>query len=127
MGFETAVQEAIVLALTDNIGCQVYDSPPKTAAYPYAIVGDDAFIEFDTNTTVGRECITTVHVFDNYNGKKRIKQIIGEIDNLLNRATLTAIGFHFIDCVFDSSDIFLDSDGKTYHGVILFRLLIDRG
>lgn len=127
MGFEQAIQAAFFSALDGEISCQVYDCPPKNAVYPYVVIGDDSLADFGTVSTIGRETISTVHVFDNNPGKKRIKQIMGDIDEILDRAQLSHAGFHFIECSFDSSDTFLDSDGKTYHGVISFRLLIDRG
>ena len=125
MGFETALQTAVFSALDGNITADVYDDPPKQCDYPYVVIGDDSFIEFDTDTTVGRNVIASMHIWDNYNGKKRIKQAMGEIDAILNRANLTITGYDSINCVFDSSDIFLERDGKTRHGVITYRLLID--
>jgi hypothetical protein len=126
MGFESAVQTAIASRLDSYISCPVYDAPPKSAAYPYAVLGEDTIIEDGTCTTIGRMCLSTIHVFDNYSGKKRIKTILGEIDARLDRAVLTAAGHHFIDCSFDTSDCFLEPDGKTYHGVITYKILIDR-
>lgn len=125
MGFETQLQTTIFAQLDGNISGEVYDDPPKRASYPYAVIGDDSFIPFDTDTTVGRDVIASIHIWDNYNGKKRIKEIMGEIDSILNRANLAITGYHSINCVFDSSDVFLEPDGKTRHGVITFRLLID--
>ncbi len=125
MGFESALQAAIFTQLNGVISCAVYDSPAKKPAYPYAVIGDDSFIEFDTGDTVGREVISTIHIFDNYDGKKRIKEIFGEIDAALNRANFAVSGKDLINCVFEGSDIFLDADGKTFHGIINFKILLD--
>ena len=125
MGFDLALQTAIFSQLSGNISCEVYDSPPKLPVYPYVIIGDDSFIPFDTDSTVGRDLIASIHIWDNYAGKKRIKQISGEIQALINRASFPVVGFHLINCVFDSSDYFLDADGKTYHSILTFRLLLD--
>lgn len=125
MGFELSLQAAIYGQLNGSISCGVYDSPPKVPEYPYCVIGDDSFIEFDTDTTIGRDVIASIHIFDNYAGKKRIKQIFGEIDAILNRADFSVTDKHLINCVFDGSDTFLDSDGKTYHGVISYKILLD--
>ena len=125
MSFDLSLQQAIYNQLNNVISCSVYDSPPKTPAYPYVVIGDDSSIEFDTDNTIGREFISTIHVFDNYAGKKRIKNIFGEIDSALNRVNFIVPSKHLINCNFDSTDIFLDSDGKTFHGVISFKILID--
>lgn len=125
MSIDIALQSSIYTLLNGNIGCDVYDSPPKVPQYPYVIIGDDSFIPFDTDNTVGRDIIASIHLWDNYAGKKRIKTIAGEIDALMNRAEFPIAGFHLINCFFDGSDYFLDSDGKTYHGILTFRLLVD--
>lgn len=125
MGFETALQTAIFGVLNGNVSVGVFDCPQKEPTYPYVIIGDDSFIPFDTDTTVGRDVIASIHIWDNYNGKKRIKSVMGEIDALLNRANFNVTGYHLINCVFDSSDQFLEPDGKTYHGVLTYRILLD--
>jgi hypothetical protein len=125
MGFEAELQKTMFSVLDGNVSAGVYDDPPKRPSYPYLIIGDDSFIPFDTDDTVGRDVIASVHIWDNYDGKKRIKEVMGEVDQILNRAELSIIGYDSINCVFDSSDQFLEPDGKTRHGVLTYRLLID--
>lgn len=119
---QKAIYDALILA---SLGVPVYGDPQKDASYPYIVVGDDSFAPFDTDTSTGFDAIATIHVWDNYKGYKRIKNISGDVYAALNRANLSITGYTVLDCMFDSSDYFLDTDGKTRHGVISFRLLID--
>lgn len=125
MGFELSIQQAIFTQLDGNISASVVDDASKKQRYPYCVIGDDSYIEFDTDTTIGRDGIISVHIWDNYNGYSRIKQLFGEIDGILNRANFAVTGYDLINCVFDSSDVFLEPDGKTRHGVLTYRILID--
>ena len=125
--FNIALQASIFDLLSSSLSAQVYDDPPKTPAYPYVVVGDDSAAPFDTDTSVGGDIIATVHVWDNYDGKKRIKQLMDDIYNAMNRVNFPVAGYNKLDCMFDSSDVFFDKDGKTRHGVISFRILLDEG
>ena len=124
MAFDLDVQTAIFTQLS-GLPTAVYDSPPTSAAYPYIVIGNDTSIPFDTDDTVGRDFIVNIHIWDNYNGYKRIKEIFGQIDDILNRGNFAVPNHDLIDCIFDSSDFFFDSDGKTRHAVVSYRLLID--
>jgi hypothetical protein len=126
MSFSNDIQKTIYDKLVSaSLGVSVYGDPPKNATYPYVVVGDDSFAPFDTDTSTGFDAIATIHVWDNYSGYKRVKNIAGDIYEALSRANLSVTGYTVLDCMFDSSDYFLDTDGKTRHGVISFRLLID--
>ena len=125
MGFSLDLQKGIYDQLTAEISAPVFDDPSKKQSYPYVVVGDDSAIAFDTDTSIGRDIISTIHVWDDYNGYARIKGIIDDIDIAMNRVLFSVPNNHLIDCEFDSSDVFFEPDGKTRHGVITFRILLD--
>jgi hypothetical protein len=130
MAFNLELQKGIYSALSGNVifngqPVPVYDSPPKNQSYPYIVIGDDILTPFDTDTSVGAEVIAPVYIWDNYRGYKRIKSIADDVYSLLNRQAVTVTGYNVLDCMFDSGDYFLDSDGKTRRGVISFKLLLD--
>ena len=126
MAFELDLQGAILSELKKTISTPIFDAPGQSQSYPYIVIGDDSLINDDTNTTIGRNVISSIHVWDNFNGYSRIKGIIGAIDDALNRVLFTVPNHHLIDCSFDSSSFFIEPDGKTRHGVISFKILIDR-
>ena len=125
MAFSLKLQKAIYDKLSADLSVPVYDCPQQNDAYPYVNVGDDIFTEDGTNTTNGMLVISTIHVWDNFRGYSRIKGIIDQVYSSLNRVNFAIQDLHLIDCIFDSSDFFLDSDGKTRHGIITFKILLD--
>ena len=126
MSFHSELQKAVYARLNTGLTTPVYDSPPQDAAFPYVTIGDTAHAPFDTDNSVGSEVLMSVHVWDNYNGNKRILGLLDEIYSLLNRQPLAVTGYNVLDVMYDASPApFLDADGKTRHGVSTFRLLLD--
>lgn len=109
----------------------VYDAVPQfddsgnNANFPYVTIGEDNVNEFDTDTELGSDATVTIHTWSRARGRKETKQIQGAVYDALHRQSLTVAGFNFVDCHWQSSTSFLDSDGKTRHGVQTFRMLID--
>lgn len=130
MSFELSVQQAVFTALSGVISCQVYDDAPyQTDGLPldqmtFVVIGNDTFVPFDTDETLGAEMTVTLHVWSRYPGMKQVKTILGEIYDALNRATLTATGYDFIDCLHEFSETKRASDGETRHGVTRYRITL---
>jgi len=129
VSFEIAVQSAVYTALTGHaplvaLVTGIRDAVEQDTAYPYVTIGEDAHVEDDTDDRGARDCTITIHVWSRYRGRKDTKQIQGEIYNALHRANLSHSGYVFTDSHFLSSDSFMDSDGRTRHGVQTFRILI---
>lgn len=128
--FETAAQTAIYGALNGNISAGVYDDVPflpegkPTQDFPYVVIGDDSGRAFDTDDTVGAQVEIYIHVWSRYPGMKEVKSILGEIYAILNRSNLTASGYYITDCLWQFSDVSVDPDGKTRHGVQRYLLTI---
>ena len=136
MSAETAVQTAIFDALKASAPLtaaivDVYDDVPQLdereladADFPFVTIGEDDVDEDDTDTSVGYSLLCEVHVWSRYAGRKEAKDIQGLIHDALHRATLTVAGFTFVDSFFDESRTLRDPDGKTYHGISIFRVTI---
>jgi len=130
MSFETVVQTAIFTALNGNISAGVYDDVPylpdgmPSSSFPYVVVGDDSSVMWDTDDTQGQEVTAELHIWSRYPGMKECKQIMGEIYNILHRATLSISGYNVIDCLNEFSEAMVDPDGETRHGVMRFRLTL---
>jgi hypothetical protein len=108
----------------------VYDDPPQmdapedASAFPYVIIGDDVSSQFDTDEIKGKEYIITLHVWDRYLGRRRVKQIMDRLYNLLHDSTLHVIGVNSIFCFWESSLMVPDDDDLTQHGVTRFRIAV---
>jgi hypothetical protein len=111
-------------------GLSIYDHVPfepegaPSSSFPYASIGDAEATPFDNDSDRGAYVDSTVHVWSRYKGRKEVDEALDAIYGLLHRASLTAAGYKIVDCLFDFSDVFVEQDGQTRHGVIRFRLTI---
>lgn len=133
--FGNALQLAVytqLLAEIDDI--PIYDSIPfqpdgnSTANFPCIAIGDDTLTPWDTDEMLGMSATVTLHVWSRKLGKKEVKEILGRIYAALNRqaAALSAVGFRFVDCLFEFSEIIEDIDGKTRHGICRYRIIMEK-
>jgi len=124
MSAEFEVQKAVFGILNTGLSVPVYDDVPDNALAPYVVIGDDTFIEFDSDDISGFEATITIHSWSTYRGRKEVKELMGSIYNLLHRAEFTVTGYNLVGCDSEFSETFLESDGVTRHGVQRFRILI---
>jgi hypothetical protein len=95
------------------------------AAFPYIVLGEDTHAPWDTDDSIGSESTITIHVWSRQRGKKETKQIQGLIYEALHRHELEVLGFATMTVEFDYSDVILDADGQTRHGVSRYRVFIE--
>ena len=131
MSYETAAQLAIFAALDGNIsGLTIYDDVPMLpdgtpdANFPYAVIGDDTLNAWDTDDKTGAKISVYIHFWSRYAGMSEVKAKMGLAYDLLHRARLTAAGYNVIDILREFSDVSVDPDGKTRHGVQRYILTI---
>ena len=130
MSYETVAQQVVFAALNGNLTCPVCDDVAvlpdgqPVSGFPYVVIGHDTLVPYDTDDKTGTSATVTLHVWSRSAGFKQCKSIMGEIYALLNRATLTKVGFSVIDCLWEFSDAITDVDGETRHGVTRYRLTI---
>lgn len=109
----------------------VYDHVPQAAdagddtQFPYITIGEARVNEFDTDATLGFDATAVIHVWGRQRGRKEVKQIQDQIYQVLHRANLTIIGYHFLSIDQEFAESFVDSDGLTRHGVQQFRVLFE--
>lgn len=124
MSAELNVQKAIYAKLDAALTQPVYDDVPDNAIAPYVVIGDDTFIEFDSDLVNGFEATVTIHSWSKYRGRSEVKTIMAAIYDALHRAEFTVQGYNLVGCDCEYSETFLESDGVTRHGVQRFRILI---
>lgn len=109
----------------------VYDDVPQSSdsglasAFPYVTIGDDSSTEWDTDTELGVEVLITIHVWSRAKGRTETKQIQKIVYNLLHRCKLSVKDSVLVGCEYISDESFMDSDGKTRHGVQQFRVTLE--
>lgn len=126
MNFEEALHKAVFDKLTADLATPVYDHVPPNASFPYVVIGEDTHVPFDTDDSLGSESTITIHVWSRYRGKKEAKQIQGEVYDALTRQELTVEDHDLVTIEFEYSDVVLDPDGQTRHGVQRFRAVVER-
>lgn len=133
--FALPLQQAVFNRLTTaGISANVFDDTPDLPAgmpndsFPYITIGEDTFTPWDTDDRRGVYATIYLHVWSRYQGKKEVKEIMQEIDNALNRqaSTLSAVGYSFLDCLLEYSNISDNTDGETRHGIIRYRVTIQK-
>ena len=129
MSAEAAIQTAIYNALNSGQVAPVYSqgNVPDNATDRYIIIGNDTMVEWDTDGRTGFEGTITIHTWDTTSENRSylpLKNIMGDIYNLLHRAEIAITGYQNIGMDFEFSETFLDPDGLTRHGVQRFRVFM---
>ena len=120
------VQTAVYAKLNGAISASVFDRVPATQAFPYVLIGDDTAIDASDKLNDGQEITLTLHQYSQAKGRDEVKTLQGECYDLLHNGSLTVVGWTVRGIEFEYSDTLVDPDGKTYHGVQRFRLIVDR-
>lgn len=107
----------------------IYDHVPQipasedVAKFPYVVIGDDTAIPADTDDVDGQETTVTLHVWDRRRGRKRVKQVLDALYNLLHEASLTVSQQNFVYCFWEFSESIPDADVLSQHAVTRFRIV----
>ena len=113
-----------------TIGASVYDSPPGQAEglplanFPYVVIGLDGSRAWDTDDLLGKDIDIYLHVWSRYKGTVEARRILDHIYSTLHRGTLSITGLHVVDCLLAFTQIYLDPDGVTHHGICRYKLLV---
>lgn len=111
-------------ALATLVGTRICDFVPDGTIFPYVKVGEATHNDRGSHTTEGFESIVTVDTWDQSTSRLKTLNIMDEIDRLLHNTNWN------IDCAHELSirrsfyTVLVEDDGKTYHGVQQFELLL---
>lgn len=124
------LQTAIYQALTGDAALMslvtaVYDRPPQGTGFAYITIGESAGSDWSSKTTGGMEHIIAVHVWSREGGRRQAAVIMERVHTLLHRADVAVSGQTLVMMRFVASEIVLENDGWTYHGVMQFRVLLE--
>lgn len=126
-----ALQVALVAALKaagalpDVVGGRVYDSVPPDAAFPYVTLGDGQVLPDKAECVDGVEVSMQVDAWSRQVGYGEVKTIGAAIVAALDDKPLAVAGFNVTVFELESARYLRDPDGKTRHGVITFRGLLE--
>lgn len=129
MSASWALQQAVYAALTmdggveEALGGRVFDTPPRGAAFPYCVIGDDTMSDWSTATERGSEHSLTLHVWSRADGRKQAKLAAEAVRDALDGADLALAGLVSIRHL--ATEHARDSDGETVRAVLRFRAVIE--
>ncbi len=111
--------------LTILIGEALYDHVPQNAAFPYVVIDQMQVRDWSTGTERGSEHVLMLHIWSRYDGKREAYEVADAVREVLDGAELTLADNRLINLAHQYSDLKLDPDGETYHGVMRFRAVTE--
>ena len=120
------LHKAIRDRITSITGKEVYDDFPENVPMPHIIAGEIDGRDWSDKFQPGQEVTATIHVWSDYPGKKEVSEIMDEILQALTSAPLSlGNSFRAVCENVDMSEIIVDIDGVTRHGILKFKYLIE--
>ena len=108
-------------------GFKVFDDfPGADVAMPYVIMGEVSGRDWSDKFSAGQEVTSTLHVWSGYPGRKEAAEMMDKVLRALSSAALyLGQEFRAVYSGLDLSEIIIDIDGVSRHGVLRFRYLIE--
>jgi len=114
------VQKAIYTALSSDtnfmtkIGSRLYDEPPTDESYPYVVIGNNSEIKFNKLSSIGYEILFNLIIYTKSGrlGFKTAKEILVEMNRVLNRKKFNMATLTMIQCYYENSDTDRDEDKR---------------
>lgn len=121
------LQIAIDTALHGNISAPVWDEVPPGTPAPYVEHGSGTITPGEEMEGDDSGETYVLHVWDDRTSSVRIKQLMAEIEALLDGATLDLGDGRTAEVALEFAEVFKEreTDGKRWrHGVMRFRALV---
>ncbi len=103
----------------------ILDHVPGGTPFPYIVLGEMTSKPSDTHTFSGNDAVVTLHVFSRVKGLQETKNILSAIHDAVHNADIPVEDHTLVLCQHQQTDVFLESDGLTRHGVIRFRMITE--
>jgi hypothetical protein len=113
--------------IISETGFAVYDDfPGKDVAMPYIVMGEVSGRDWSDKFAAGQEVTSTLHIWSDYPGRKECAEMQDAILRALSGDALS-LGqeFRAVYSGLDMTQILIDLDGVTRHGVLRIRYLIE--
>lgn len=106
----------------------VYDFVPETAVYPYIVVGEAIETPDNAHDRFGRQTVSTLHVWDQHRGFKRVLQIGALLNALLDHQPLTITGLVHVATRYEFGQPLTDPEppGDIRHLVLRYRIVTEQ-
>jgi len=133
MSASWALQQAVFAELVASEAIQdafgdpprVFDAPPRAAAFPYLVIGEDRESDWSTATEAGSEHALALSVWSRAGGLKELKLAADAVRDALDGAALAVTGQSLIGIRHLSTEHTRESDGETSRAVLRFRAVLE--
>jgi hypothetical protein len=135
MSAEAAFQDALLTHIHADAGVmavlgdppRAYDRAPGGAAFPYLALGRGETTPVDADTPGLNDHRLTLHIWGRRDDRDAIRNAIGAVRQALHQVDLTlANPWRCVICRVVYADFFTAPDGRTLHGVVRVRALLDQ-
>lgn len=127
MKFPTLVlHETQIIRIEAQTDYKVFDENPENEPYPYVVMGEITAKDWSDKFEDGTEVYSTIHIWSQYHGRKEADEMADGILQALTSSTLD-LGSNFRAALdrLDGYNLIVDMDGKTRHGILRFKYLIE--
>jgi len=104
-------------------GVRIHDEAPPAANFPFITLGQSVIRDWSTGIEDGAEQSLTLHVWSPFGGKKRVQDIIEAIRAVLRDRALLLADRQPVNLRHEFSEVRLDPDGDSFHGIIRYRAI----
>lgn len=120
MSAQWEVQKALYTALSGDsafmtkIGSRLYDEPPTNETFPYVTIGYMIENKYNRFNNEGYEVSARLDIYTKSGrlGYKPAKEILVEMNRILNLKRFNLTGFNMIQCYYETSDTERDEDKR---------------
>src|SRR6187397_2001749 len=106
-------------------GPQIYDEPPREAAFPYVTLGETRVADFSAGGEPGLEHQLTLHACSRQGGQREAHVIAAALLQALDDAPLALAGHRLVNFRFSTADVRRESDVRTYRALVRFRAVTE--
>jgi hypothetical protein len=134
MSVEASFKTALMARLSGEVEVQailgnpprIYDRAPGGAAFPFLTVGQGETTPVDADTPGLNDHRLTLHIWGRRDDRDAVRDALGAVRTALHQADLSLSGgARCVLCRVVYTDFFTAPDGRTLHGVLRVRALLD--
>jgi hypothetical protein len=103
----------------------VFDHVPAGSPFPYIVIGEMRSRPLDTQGVSGNEVFLTLHAYSRGAGMKETKQIMSAVYDALHHAAFTVPNQTLVLSQAVDSEVSLEGDGLTRHGIRRFHIITE--
>lgn len=106
-------------------GFRVFDFPPKTAEYPFIMIGEDRQQDLDVKNGDYVNVNSTILIFGLYRGKREVKGIMEQIRQICH--DIEVKDFKVVGTTVEDSFTVLDEKNQVTQGVLVVNFRMVKG